>query len=372
MTLPVGNKRTLIFSLRNIFGNDLFRCPLFEFEDTIRQLDGADIVAPKAEPESRRNLLANRLAFHGPMLLKAAIEKVEVKKSYDLFFAICGQPIDLLMLEAARPLIDACATKICLIDEIWIKQMEPHRHYLDVLRGFDLIVLYYSQSVQELSKRLGVRCAFLPPGIDSELFCPLPHTPQRMVDVYSVGRRSQKTHEALLRMVESQGFFYLHDSIAGTKAVHSREHRLLYANTAKRSRYFIVNPGLIDRPERRGNQIEIGNRYFEGAAAGTIMIGEKPDNGQFERFFDWPDALMHLPYDSTAIADIINDFDRQPDRQEQARRMNITQALSRHDWVYRWEAILDLVGAEPTSAISRKKEHLQSLAEMVTYSNVAV
>jgi hypothetical protein len=369
MSIQSNGPRTLVFSLRNIFGRDLFRCPHFEFEDTIRELDGADIIAPHAKPESLRNLLANKIAFHGPMLLKANIEQVPVKRSYDLFFAICGQPIDLLMIDAASKLRDACATKICLIDELWIKQMTPHRYFLEVLKAFDLVVLYYSQSVRALSERLGVRCEFLPPGIDSMLFCPLPNLPRRAVDVYSVGRRSQKTHEALLQMVERQAILYLYDSISGTMAINAKQHRLLFANVAKRSRYFIVNPGLIDRPDRRGNQIEIGNRYFEGAAAGAVMIGERPANEQFERLFDWPDAVMQLSYDSTAIADIINDLDRQADRQETIRRNNIAQAVTHHDWAYRWESILDMVGAEHPTSLGEKKERLHALAEQVAFGS---
>src|SRR5207245_9603073 len=103
--------------------------------------------------------------------------------------------------------------------------------------------------------------------------------PKRVVDVDSIGRRSEITHRRLLRMVAKNGIFYLHDSISGDQAIDSKEHRALVARVAKRSRYFIVNPGLIDRPEIRGNQIEIGNRYFEGAASGTIMVGERPNNG---------------------------------------------------------------------------------------------
>src|SRR5271166_4943839 len=107
-------------------------------------------------------------------------------------------------------------------------------------------------------------------------------------------------------MVRETGLFYIHDSMDGNQAINSKEHRLLFANMAKRSRYFIVNPGLIDRPDKRGNQIEISNRYFEGAASGVIMVGERPDNGEFEKLFDWPDALIHLPYDSSGIDTIIN------------------------------------------------------------------
>jgi len=255
------------------------------------------------------------------------------------------------------------------MDELWVKQMDNHRYFLDVLKGFDLVVLYYSQSVDALIERIGTRCVFLPPGVDSVRFCPYPTNPKRVVDVYSVGRRSQITHQALLRMVDECGTFYLHDSIAGLEAISPKEHRLLFANIAKRSRYFIVNPGLIDRPDRRGSQIEIGNRYFEGAAAGAIMIGEVPKNGEFEKLFDWPDAVLPLSYDSDNIGALISDLDQQPERQESIRRTNVMQALTRHDWVYRWEAILSSVGLQAMPELSQRKELLTNLARAVSYAD---
>lgn len=205
----------------------------------------------------------------------------------------------------------------------------------------------------------------MPPGIDTTLFCPYPDPPQRVIDVCSIGRRSAITHQRLLRMASENGLFYLHDSIAGDRAIHSAEHRALLANVSKRSRYFIVNPALIDRSEIRGNQMEMGNRYFEGAASGTIMLGERPDNREFDGLFDWPDALIHLPYDSSDIDRIINELDAQPERQARIRRSNVVQSLMRHDWVYRWEAVLKAVGLEPTVELLQRKERLSRLAEAV-------
>jgi hypothetical protein len=167
-------------------------------------------------------------------------------------------------------------------------------------------------------------------------------------------------------MAVANGLFYLHDSIAGDQSINLREHRALLANIAKRSRYFIVNPGLIDRPDKRGNQIEIGNRYFEGSASGAILVGERPQNSEFEKLFDWPDAVIHLPYDSGNIDAIMGELDRSPERVEQIRRTNMVQALLRHDWAYRWEAILKTVGREPMPELLQRKERLRTLAAAVS------
>jgi len=99
-------------------------------------------------------------------------------------------------------------------------------------------------------------------------------------------------------MSRETGLFYLHDTIAGGQAINAKEHRALFAKVAKRSRYFIVNPGKIDEPHLTGNQSELGNRYFEGAASGAIMVGERPNNEVFEKLFDWPEAVTRLPYHS--------------------------------------------------------------------------
>lgn len=364
-TQSSNSPRILIFSLRNIFGKALFRCAHFEFEDLISQIDSAELLAPKADPSGFRHGLAKRVAFHFPIALNPGIPQSSPKAKYELFVAVCGSARDLLMIHAVRNWRDACKKAICLIDELWIREMVDHPRFIRLLDMFDVVMLYYSQSVQPLAEKTGKSCAFLPPGVDTIGFCPYPQPPQRVVDVYSMGRRSEVTHNALLQMAKEDGLFYLYDSIAGDQAIDSLQHRALFQNLAKRSRYFIVNPGLIDRPEKRGTQIEISNRYFEGTASGTILIGERPDNGQFERLFDWPGALMHLPYGSSDIDILIRELNKEPDHLEKVRRTNIAQSLLKHDWAYRWEAMLGAVGLEPMRALLERKKRLREMADAV-------
>jgi len=365
MVMQPDKPRILIFSQRNIFKKALFRCAHYEFENVISQIDSVEFLAPEANPFTRRNSFAKKVAFHAPIALNPGIRATEAKGSYDLFLAICGAPEDLLMINAVGNWRDVCKTSVCLVDELWVKQMDGYRHFVRLLEDFDFVLLYYSQSVKALSERIGSKCFFLPPGVDALRFCPYPDPPERSVDVYSIGRRSETTHRKLLNMAAEKRIFYLHDSIAGDQAINSAEHRALFVNVAKRSRYFIVNPGLIDRPDKRGVQIESGNRYFEGAAAGTIMVGERPDNAAFKELFDWPDALIHLPYDSGDIDTVINELDRQPERQDAIRRSNVGNTLMRHDWAYRWETALKIAGLEPEPALLERKERLRNLAEVV-------
>ena len=74
---------------------------------------------------------------------------------------------------------------------------------------------------------------------------------------------------------------------------------------------------------------------------------------------------MELPHDSRAIETVIREMDGQPDRQEQIRRTNVVQSLLRHDWLYRWEAVLKAAGLEPMPQLTRRKERLKRLATLV-------
>jgi hypothetical protein len=229
-------------------------------------------------------------------------------------------------------------------------------------------MLYYSQSVDALNDAIGDRCQFLAPGVDALLFRPYPANLKRVVDIYSIGRRSDATHQALLKLAKEKGFFYLHDSVVGNHAFNATEHRLLFANIAKRSRYFIVNPALIDQQKIRGNQSEMGNRYFEGAAAGAIMIGERPTNKEFEKMFDWPDAVLNLSYGSVEIGKIIEEVESKPRWETTMRRNNIVQSLLRHDWAYRWEAVLRAAELNPLQGLVDRKSRLECLAKEISVS----
>jgi hypothetical protein len=363
--------RVLLFSQRNIFEGALFRCPHYEFEDIITQIDSVDIVAPQAGKWFKyTSKVANQVVYDANIGLNPGLRKSKLAKEYDLLFAVFSFPNDVLNLNTLTNWKDHCKTSICLIDELWVYRLVKFKGFFRFLSQFDHVLLYYSQSVKAVAEMLGTKCSFMPPGVDASLFCPYPQAPKRFIDVYSMGRRSQITHQALLRLTKETGRFYVYDTLIAAGAMSARDHRFLVANMAKRSQYFLVYPGLIDRPDIRGDQIEIGNRYFEAAAAGTIMIGEAPRNGEFEKLFNWPNAVSYLPFDSDNVRVIIEELDKDSDKREKIRRHGILQSLLRHDWLYRWETVLDTAGLEPLKKHLKRKQHLHDLARMVEGSHI--
>jgi hypothetical protein len=364
MVARARKPRVLIFSLRNIFGSALSRCPHYEFEDIICEIDSAELLAPQLDPASRRASFATRLAYHAPVALNPGIPRAAAGGPYDLLFTICAFPQDLIMFNAVSHLMDACKTSVCLLDELWARDIHKHRHFLPILAKFDVVMQYHSQTVKPLSDLIGPRCRYLPPGVDAALFCPYPEPPERVIDVYSMGRRPPVTHRKLLAMARERELFYLHDSIRGSQAIDAKEHRAQIASLAKRSKYFLVNAGKFDSPGETGQQVEFGYRYFEGAASGAIMLGERPGNEVFPALFDWQDAVIEVARDSEDIGQAIAELERDPDRQDRIRRAGVAQSLMRHDWVYRWEAILNAASLEPLAGVCERKDRLRRLADV--------
>ncbi len=189
MKTQPSKARVLILSFRNVFGKALFRCPHFEFEDIICEIDSAELFAPKVDPSSWRFSFATRLAYSAPITLNPGVRGLSNKGHYDVLFTICAFPQDLLMFSDVNNFEDICRTSVCILDELWINDIAKHRNFLRILEKFDVVMLYYIQTVKPLSDRIKSRCAFLPPGIDAISFCPYPDPVERVIDVYSIGRR---------------------------------------------------------------------------------------------------------------------------------------------------------------------------------------
>jgi hypothetical protein len=364
-SLEADPPRVLVFSGRNIYEQEVWRCAIREFERILPEIDAVDIAAPAPRPWYRNGKrLALRLGEHFRPSFNPGITPVKLEKEYDLLFTVIEKPSGLLHLNSLQGWKDRCKTSCCLVTEFYERDIPMFKSCLELLAQFDYVFFMFAAN-EQFQRIIGGRGRYTAAGIDALRFCPYPRAPRRTIDVLSIGRRSEKTHRALLRMAQEDDLFYVYDTISDLHGYNLEEHRLLTANMAKRSRYFIVNPGKIDAPEETGGLSEFGYRYFEGAAAGSVLIGEIPRNREFGKIFHWKDAVIHVPYDSEEIADVIRDFDRQPERQKQARRKNILECLSHHDWVYRWETILNAAGLSPLPALYKRKERLQDRCAVV-------
>ena len=183
--------RACLFSLRHL-ERHVSRCAEYEFEDVIREVDDADLLVPEARAGyglSQR--AANRLARHAHInCFHPRMRVPPAKKGYDVFVAIFQQPRDLLALNAIRDWKNRCRTSVCWLIEFWASDCSLYRSHLNILAQFDHVFLMFNNSIGPVSNAIGKPCRYLPPGIDALTFCPYPNPPERVIDVFSMGRRS--------------------------------------------------------------------------------------------------------------------------------------------------------------------------------------
>jgi hypothetical protein len=165
---------------------------------------------------------------------------------------------------------------------------------------------------------------------------------------------------------QREDFTYLYDSARPTTFVEgAAEHRELLASLIKRSRFFLANRAKAGAAEQTKGAQAFGPRFFEGAAAGAVLVGTPPDCSEFGAYFDWPDALVPIEYGSTRIGEVIDELDADPDRVRRARQTNITNVLRRHDWAHRWQTVLSEVGLSPLQAARERRARLERRAQEV-------
>jgi hypothetical protein len=357
----------LLLSQRNLVDHIFARCVLHEFESVLQEIDATDVVAPRTSTfHEARKRFAKRLAYRTPVPVNPGVTPVAIERDYDLCLAVFGFPSDLLSLRAVRNWRARCRTAVCWIDEVLVNECINLDCLKYLLEGFDHVFVSTRQGVEVCSGLSGGSVHFLPVGVDAVKFCPMPSNPVRCIDVLSVGRRSGELHQRLLALLKRGEIFYHFASTDGALALDLDEHRLLLANMCKRSRFFLVHPGKMNMQALVGSEELIGARFFEGAAAGTIMIGRAPDSDDFRSLFNWPDAVIPLPDGPESIVDLLGELSRNTERQECIRSSNVANSLRLHDWAHRLCTILRVAGLEPhpnTVARLNALENLATVAE---------
>ena len=362
-----GPARVLLFSQR-ARAPLISRCFSYEMEDTIAALDAVDLVAPGYRHGLGELVYrAVNKAGRGTSLLRGlnpAVRPVPIERRYPLFFAVFQFATDLPTLNALKGWRERCDQAVCLIEELWAQDLGRFASQLAILRRFDRVLTNCRSTVEPLSEAIDRPVHYIAPGVDALRFLPGEPPPVRCIDIHNLGRRHPATHAALLEYSRARGRFYLYDTLQGNLPVQDPvQHRDLLAEKLKRTGFFIANKAKANEGGERGTQEEVGFRFFEGAAAGTVMVGDPPDVASFHENFDWRDAVVRLPFGSGEVAGLLDALTEDPEGLRRIRAANVRNSLERHDWSARWGQILEWTGLPPMEALAERQARLQRLAE---------
>ncbi|OKH71755.1 hypothetical protein EB74_24745 [Mycobacterium sp. SWH-M5] len=375
--------RVLCISNRDI-APVVSRSGLYEFEDLIGAIDTVDLIAPQdtPDPADARSPLGHvtrtlqRLGAKAFRRFSVVLEgklptaglrrlPAGIRRDYEILFVSNQSANDLYNIGPCARWRSRARVSMCYIDEIYPSDVAGLGSLLSVLKLFDHVFVSVRDTVEPLAAVTGRPCHFLAPSVDTLEFCPYPEEPKRVIDFYAMGNRPPETHRALLRMADRGDWYYVYDTLKNSPVTSHTEHRVRLAEMLKRTRFFLVTAVRHYNPERtRGNQ-ELGLRYFEGAAAGTVLIGDAPCNESFRQNFGWRDSVIPLEFNSGDIAGVIRKLEADPARLERIRRTNAANTLRLHDHVHRWGQILSIAGLEETADMRARRRQLDELAASI-------
>jgi hypothetical protein len=364
---PSAGPRVLVASNYND-GMALQNGLCFEFADLIARSCNADVIAPVNGEHGAGSRFVRTMVSHGRRALGfsriSRIQAERVREKYDAFFYICMNPNSLAELQSIQGWRENCGKAAAFVFETWSSQLQRNKAHLKLLDQFDHVFIYNKSSIPNLRKFTTAPCSFLAAGADCIAASPYPASPTRCIDVYSMGRRLDSAHAQLFEMARNGEIFYIYDAGGGLHVYDYAQARFLTLNYIKRSRYFTAySLDAGPKAQESSGEQAIATRLFEGAAGGSIILGTPPQAPEFHELFDWPDAVVEIPAEPDNMRAIYYDLEAQPERMERARFMNATQSLRRHDWVYRWEHVLQTLGFDSPAGVVARKNKLAMLAD---------
>ena len=244
-----------------------FQCNRYEAQDALCGLDTVDLIelAPRPGFCFRERWLRKliwkdmtRQLVH----VNPGLRPVRLAKEYDLFLAVCQNMWDLLYVNAVHGWRDQCRTSVLWLDELYVAGLERCKYWLPALAQFDHIALGHESSVAALSRILGRKCHWVPAAVEVTHFNPYPNPPDRVIDALSIGRRFEGIHDALRKATARQRIFYVYDTLTGPSIkVHDcSQHREMLANMMKRSKFFMVGPGMMGEAQVKAVDRASGRR----------------------------------------------------------------------------------------------------------------
>lgn len=200
---------------------------------------------------------------------------------------------------------------------IWVVLMGPENYPLDLFEGWrkpgvrsvlylfdtmplhlpsirrltadhvwDLCITSFNDAVPMLEEATGRKWYHVSQAVPLSLFAPVEDSAERAIHFSAYGRRHPKVHEATLRFCEQQGLYY--DFTTHGRDQPTAESLQLYKQYAWHLGHSVFSfcwPVELTNPARAAGLSPITCRWFEAAAAGTVVLGEKPKNPLFDELF---------------------------------------------------------------------------------------
>jgi|GEM_PF-297670 len=234
----------------------------------------------------------------------------------------------------------------------------------EVASRLDHLFIIIPELVGELQKSLGIPVTFMPLACDVLGKATVGNV--RGIDVLAYGRQSPVYAGQLERhfLREDSSRLYL----AGFTYPHVtdwRQQRKGFWNVLSRTRISLAF--APDPTQSRFRDLPVINaRWYEGLAAGCVMVGKPPATPVFSELFDWPDAVIELPKTPADAPAFVEGLLDQHKRLARAHLRNHLMMLRRHDARLIFQEMCQVLGVDLPAGVGQEIERLQRRSEEVS------
>jgi hypothetical protein len=207
--------------------------------------------------------------------------------------------------------------------------------------------------------------SFLLPAVDTLAISPAVSVDDRRIDVSNRGRRDPRQHELLASWARRTGAFYEFDTLRDGVVAEPFEHRRHYYEQTARSLAFVANPARFDLPELSAGVAEVGLRYLEALACGTVLIGDHPPGSACRRTLGDPPGVADLPAGAPALGGELEQLLGAPSTLHELGLANRAWALAHHDVVHRWDVMAATLGITGPAAVDQRRAALRIASGLV-------
>ncbi len=361
----VPRLRTAVVSQRRNYDQVGFT-GLYEFEDMIvSELTDGVLLEPSGNALSRPlhkadRVARSRLAQMGIGTGRKARDRSDDDYEFDVLFLAVRNAFEVDVLDEMAHWRNRARHTFCYVVELWPPHLRDWKLALQGFQLFDHVFVGLENGVKEFERIIGVPTTFVPPAVDALAFHPGNPAPERSIDVVHFGRASNVTHRSLMDFAARHNAYYQFGTIKDPRFVRSADHRQQHAALLQRSVFSIANYAKFNSPSETEGVREIGYRFFECAAAGTIMVGQGPKTETFHNLFGYPGDIIDIEIDARGIGELLAELRTQPELLATYRHASLDNALRRNDWAHRWRDMMFAAGLQADASTAR----LDSLAAL--------
>ena len=342
-----------------------------EFERVIASVLDADTIEISRRPGTVPKLLADR---HRARNLSKRVKSLRSfdwnagEKHYDLAVIVVSDLNQLGVLAAIpgwRSIADRFIAYVFEVWPVWLPAAAGA--FTDVIDHLDHVFVGLEKVIPHMQALTKTPVSFVPCGVDVLQVKPPTSIEGKRVDVSNRGRRDKGQHQMLVQWAAANDKFYEYDT-GGLANVESPDgHRRHFYEQAARSRAFVANLARLDQADLRGGVAEVGLRYYEAVACGSVLIGEHPPRDMIERSLGNPPGLFDLPGGCTSmpgdIGEMLTDDRAVIDLGVANRRVG----LQHLDVSHRWDVMASALGlGDTTGVVARRAALAAELAELAS------